>query len=205
MIDLMRDRGLRWTLIRLAPLLLLLAGCSGCEDPPPNYGDEHQDATGPSIHWPTTGKIVQGFFGTDTANPDPGPWMDRDGQRQYFEGGHNFHRGVDIENAHGTRVYAAADGLAYLYAWDGHSISGNVIVIRAVNGSITTYCHLDRFAIAQGDKVTANTVIGYMGSTGNQARPHLHFAMQFQEGSELWPKWTPGEVGQMVTSGAELR
>jgi murein DD-endopeptidase MepM/ murein hydrolase activator NlpD len=65
---------------------------------------------------------------------------------------------------HGGRVEAHAD------TWPG----GNCILLHA-NGYRTTYCHLSRFAVADGAQVRRGDVIAYVGSTGNSSGPHLHY------------------------------
>jgi murein DD-endopeptidase MepM/ murein hydrolase activator NlpD len=52
------------------------------------------------------------------------------------------------------------------------------------------YAHLDSYApnIATGDPVTTQTVLGYVGTTGNAAGtpPHLHFGV-YASGGALNP------------------
>lgn len=189
-------------MIRLAPLLILLAGCSGCEDKPTNYGDTHVEVSDlDGFYWPTTGKITQDFYGTKSVD-HAGHWYDEDGTLKYHPGGSNFHRGLDIENAKGTRVFAAHSGQAFLYP---NISSGNVIVIRAKDMKIhTIYCHLDSFEVSQGQLVTPNTVIGRMGNSGGQKRPHLHFNYALMYGGELADYWTPGSTGEFHGSGEPM-
>lgn len=187
-------------------LVLAIASIGHCGPDRVDYGDRHTqvDVTY-GFYWPATGKVVQGFYGTDSETTDAETWFDEYGQRQYFAGGSNFHRGVDIENARGTKVYAAHSGTVTLFPWDGSSSSGHQIVIKDASGYCTIYSHLDRYAVEQGAWATPNTVIGYMGSSGNQDFSHLHFGYGILYRGELCRSWTPGDVGQMVTSGEPLQ
>lgn len=201
-----RDLGWRMTLIRLAPLLLLVAGCSGCEDKPANYGDTHTNVTDlDGFYWPTTGKVVQDFYGTESVD-HAGAWYDETGALKYHAGGSNFHRGIDIENAKGTRVFASHSGTAFSYPLGNTANSGNHVIIRDKAGRIhTTYCHLDSIAISYGQYVTPNTVIGTMGDSGGQRRPHLHFNyLLLHTGQEWADYWTPGTVGEFHGSGEPM-
>ncbi len=54
-----------------------------------------------------------------------------------------------------------------------------MVQILHVNGLVTAYCHLSRFAdIHAGDHVEGRQLIGYVGQTGRATGPHLHFALK---------------------------
>ena len=69
-------------------------------------------------------------------------------------------------------VYATHGGTVEEHAntWPG----GNCILLRT-DGYRTTYCHLNRFAVADGAQVRRVDVIAYVGATGNASGPHLHY------------------------------
>ena len=74
-------------------------------------------------------------------------------------------RGVNIQAKCGAEVKAAADGIVELVENSGVE-EGMIVQIKHANGIKTRYGNLDvNVSVKQGDKVTANTVIGKVGST----------------------------------------
>lgn len=91
---------------------------------------------------------------------------------------HNFNA-VDIANACGTPIYAAAEGLvaeAKTGGWnEGY---GGYIVIEHPNNTKTRYSHNSKNVVSIGDYVLQGDTIAYIGNTGNVHGPtgcHLHF------------------------------
>lgn len=86
---------------------------------------------------------------------------------------------VDIANACGTPVYAAADGLVIQESHSGwNSGYGNFIDIEHPNGVITRYSHTQKNIVSKGDYVVQGDLIAYIGNTGKTHGPtgcHLHF------------------------------
>jgi murein DD-endopeptidase MepM/ murein hydrolase activator NlpD len=69
-------------------------------------------------------------------------------------------------------IYAAQSGSV---SHSSSSLGGNQAYVYAGNGDYTFYAHLQGFSGASG-QVSAGTLIGYMGDTGNATgTPHLHF------------------------------
>jgi murein DD-endopeptidase MepM/ murein hydrolase activator NlpD len=93
-------------------------------------------------------------------------------------GMYRAHLGTDYGAAHGTPVYAVADGSVMSAGRDrGY---GNVVVIRHHSGYTSRYAHLSRFAskVRSGTKIKQNDVLGYVGSTGLATGPHLHYELR---------------------------
>lgn len=193
---------MRFMRIGMILAISIVSRCQG--EPEANYGDSHiQVESEAGFYWPTTGKITQDFYGSDSC-PEAGWWIDKDGSVKFHEGGSNFHRGIDIGNASGTKVYAAHYGYVSLAVNAGSG--GNVIRVKAPGGGFrTSYSHLASFSVANGEFVTPNTVIGTIGATGEQAYPHLHFAMEVTANRNLALSWLSGEVGTMVISGEQIK
>lgn len=186
-------------------MILAIAVVSRCDrTTDANYGDQHieipdQVPVYDKFYWPTTGKITQDFFGHDSV-PDAGWWIDIDGSLKYHNGGSNFHRALDIENARGTKIYSATYGYVTIHAGGP---SGNAVVVKS-GAWLTKYDHLESFNVSNGEFVTPNTVIGFMGSTGGQSYPHLHFSYQVVRDRQLADCWIEGVPGQMIVSGVPM-
>ncbi|HWQ13480.1 MAG TPA: M23 family metallopeptidase [Roseiflexaceae bacterium] len=79
---------------------------------------------------------------------------------------------ADPQGTQDAPVYATHGGRVETHAdtWPG----GNCVLLHA-SGYRTTYCHLSRFAVADGAQVRRGDLIAYVGSTGNSSGPHLHY------------------------------
>lgn len=121
------------------------------------------DAT-PSI-WPAVGWLTSGFGN----RLDP------------FNGGRQFHFGLDIAADRGQPVYATADGTVESAARNGDY--GNLVVVNHEFGLQTRYAHLSGYAVREGDSVKRGDLVGYVGATGRSTSTHLHY--------EVWVNGRP--------------
>ncbi|HLL25261.1 MAG TPA: peptidoglycan DD-metalloendopeptidase family protein [Kofleriaceae bacterium] len=96
------------------------------------------------------------------------------------------HLGIDYAAPTGTPVWAAASGTISHRGPAGGA--GNLVMIRHDGGIETAYMHLSKFADGQkvGQRISAKTVIGYVGTTGLSTGPHLHFGVK-QNGAYIDP------------------
>jgi peptidoglycan LD-endopeptidase LytH len=85
--------------------------------------------------------------------------------------GGRTHQGVDMMGNYGMPIYAAQSGTV---SHSSSSLGGNQAYVHSSSG-YTFYAHLQGYSGASGS-VSAGTLIGYMGDTGNATGvPHLHF------------------------------
>jgi murein DD-endopeptidase MepM/ murein hydrolase activator NlpD len=89
------------------------------------------------------------------------------------------HEGQDIFANRGTPIFSATKGFVIRITQD--SLGGNSVYVLGSGGVRYYYTHLDRFAdgLTVGDEVTTDSVIGFVGNTGNaETTPsHLHFGV----------------------------
>ena len=93
--------------------------------------------------------------------------------------GNRLHEGQDISATRGTPVRSATEG--YVVRVGESTLGGNTVWVAGAGGRSYYYAHLDSYAggLAVGDYVTTESVLGYVGTTGNAAgtAPHLHFGV----------------------------
>ena len=88
-----------------------------------------------------------------------------------------MHSGTDFAAPCGTPIWASASGTVvqrYYSGGYGNRIVVNHGVMRGVS-VMTTYNHLSRYNVSNGQKVSRGQVIGYVGTTGMSTGFHLHF------------------------------
>jgi len=116
--------------------------------PPPRSGSR--------FAWPVQGTVISGFGGK--------------------QGGlHND--GINIAVPSGTRVKAAENGVV---AYAGNELPGfgNLLLIRHDGGFTTAYAHTQALLVKAGEKVRRGQVVAKSGSSGNVAKPQLHFEIR---------------------------
>ncbi|WP_246842932.1 M23 family metallopeptidase [Allokutzneria sp. NRRL B-24872] len=95
------------------------------------------------------------------------------------------HRGIDIANAIGTPIRAAAAGVVI----DAGPASGFGLWVRVQHedGTITTYGHMNTITTRLGAKVSAGEQIATIGNRGQSTGPHLHFEVKLPGGRDVDP------------------
>ncbi|MCV7303570.1 M23 family metallopeptidase [Mycobacterium barrassiae] len=97
----------------------------------------------------------------------------------------SLHAGLDIANAVGTPIYAASDG--EVVASGPTPGYGMWVKIRASDGTVTLYGHIDTATVQEGDRVLAGDQIATMGNRGNSTGPHLHFEVHRNGSDKIDP------------------
>lgn len=95
-----------------------------------------------------------------------------------------MHAGIDFGAAYGSPIFAVADGVVTFAG--RHGGHGNYVRLEHAGGLGTGYGHMSRIAVADGTRVRAGQVIGYVGSTGLSTGPHLHFEA-YRDGHTINP------------------
>lgn len=116
------------------------------------------------FEWPLTGRI-SGVYGS---------------QRIYNGVAGNPHWGVDIARPTGTRVKAPAQGLVTLVHGDMF-YSGGTLIIDHGHGLSSTFIHLSKILVEEGETIKAGDEIAEVGATGRATGPHLDWRMNWFE------------------------
>lgn len=87
-----------------------------------------------------------------------------------------MHEGIDMAGAHGSPVYATAEGTVTHAGWE--SGYGNMVEVRHDFGLVTRYGHLSKVRAEVGQKVSRGDRIGDMGNTGRSTGTHLHYEVR---------------------------
>ena len=87
-----------------------------------------------------------------------------------------LHPGVDLAEAEGAEIHAAAAGrVAHAGPAGGYGI---MVEIDHGNGLATRYAHMSEALVEEGQAVDKGAVLGKLGSTGRSTGPHLHYEVR---------------------------
>jgi murein DD-endopeptidase MepM/ murein hydrolase activator NlpD len=125
------------------------------KNPPPGMATPPEHYAG-TLRWPLDAGIISSEFGQ------------RHGK---------MHKGMDIAADTGEPVYACASG-EVIYASNGLSGYGNVIILRHDKQMTSLYAHNSELKVHAGDHVTQGALIALLGNTGHSTGPHVHFEIR---------------------------
>ncbi|WP_457675399.1 M23 family metallopeptidase [Thiolapillus sp.] len=132
--------------------------------------------------WPVTGRI-SGVYGSQRILNGKPKWP---------------HYGVDIAGPVGTPVRAPADGIVTL-AHPDMFYSGATLIMDHGHGLSSTFLHLDKILVKEGQRVKKGQIVAEMGASGRVTGPHLDWRMNLR-GKRLDPQLI---VGPMPSEQAE--
>ncbi len=108
------------------------------------------------------------------------------GSQRYFNGEpRRPHFGLDIANKTGTPVYAPISGTV-VFAEPDIYYSGGTLILDHGHGVTSTYIHLSKLDVKQGDTISQGSKIAEIGATGRVTGPHLDWRFNWQ-GERLDP------------------
>lgn len=88
------------------------------------------------------------------------------------------HYGVDIAAPHGSVVVAPADGVVTLYHPDMF-FSGGTLIIDHGHGLTSTFLHLHKVLVREGQHVRKGQRVAEVGATGRVTGPHLDWRINW--------------------------
>ncbi len=110
--------------------------------------------------WPLEGPITGVYGSQRILNGEP--------RRPHF--------GVDVAAPSGTPVVAPADALVTLANTDMY-FSGGTLIMDHGHGLSSTFIHLSRILVDEGQRVRKGQVVAEVGATGRATGPHLDWRM----------------------------
>jgi len=116
--------------------------------------------------WPMSGRVTQEFGCTGFFMEPP------------LGNCKHFHRGIDIANTAGTRIYAAGPGKVVFAGKSPYDPAWIVIIAHSSN-LVSWYGHVQKnIPVRAGQFVAKGQLVAYEGCTGWCTGPHLHWAVQ---------------------------
>jgi murein DD-endopeptidase MepM/ murein hydrolase activator NlpD len=117
-------------------------------------------------------------------------------------GHERHHHGVDLAARRGSPIFPLLPGEVVSSGW--RSGYGNTVLIRHDNGLETLYAHNARNLVQAGDRVSHDTPLGLVGTTGRSTGNHLHFEVR-RNGTRVDPAlFLEGPRASTKNSGNEL-
>lgn len=114
--------------------------------------------------------------------PNPGGgagWAQPLSNYTWIRGFTSFHTGVDLSASVGTPVKAARSGRVIFAGWNSFGYGYTVVLAHGPFTSL--YGHMSSINVGCGQDVSAGSVVGAVGNTGNSSGPHLHFEIRFND------------------------
>ena len=97
---------------------------------------------------------------------------------------HHDYPAIDIPVPAGTRYYAVTNGSVAAFT---DSKCGNGLTLYGDDAAQYTYCHASSVLVKTG-RVSAGTLLGYTGATGDATGAHLHFQIKIPSGTLRCPQ-----------------
>ena len=109
--------------------------------------------------------------------PVPGTANSAFGSRSIFNGkARTPHGGADFMSPSGTPIHAPNAGRIVVAR--NLYYSGNTVVIDHGLGLFSMLAHMSAMDVHEGDRVTADQIVGKVGATGRVTGAHLHWAIR---------------------------
>ncbi len=125
----------------------------------------------------TSVPFVPPLFETPFAWPRPPTFTGLYGDQRVYNGKlASQHYGLDFKGAVGDPVRAGNAGVVVLRR-DCYA-SGLTLIVHHGAGLFTSYFHLSKALVPEGERVERGAVIGAVGASGRATGPHLHYSVR---------------------------
>jgi soluble lytic murein transglycosylase len=86
------------------------------------------------------------------------------------------HYGVDLTGKRGTPIYSGKGAGVATVGYDERS--GHFVRIDHGNGLVSSYSHMDKPLVTNGQTITPDTIIGQIGMSGKTTGAHVHYRVK---------------------------
>lgn len=146
---------------------------------------------------------IVAFAGAGPVKADPLAWLRAPITSLYGKRKAGMHEGEDFGVSAGTPIGAPAPGKVIKVGSD--DINGNFVRVLHPDGTSTSYSHLDKPTVAEGQEVGPGDVLGLSGNTGRvrgqNGGYHLHFGARDAEGNRVDPSDVLRSLSKGTASG----
>ena len=93
--------------------------------------------------------------------------------------GNEHHNGLDLDCNTPDSIHAVQDGVVAHAGWaDGY---GNLVTIKHGASHYTSYGHMSKIVVSEGESIEGGNQIGVCGTTGRSTGEHLHFEVKTEK------------------------
>ena len=171
-----------------------IAAPSAIQQIDPGASTIAQDPTDPPPAEPTMSLMVP-FHGFSPGNVSSRLGAPRSGGRR--------HNGEDFPVADGTPIVASMSGT--VLPPNDNKLGGTQVRIKLDNGVVLGFAHLSSRAVQAGARVSAGTVLGMSGHSGDSHGSHVHMTVTLPDGKKVSPSEYFGKNPQVTSSATEDR
>lgn len=88
-----------------------------------------------------------------------------------------YHRGIDLDGVTGDPIKSIMPGVVDKVQFSNVGY-GNAVIIKHGDDLLSLYAHLSKIYVEPDQRITLDTIIGEMGSTGRSTGDHLHLEVK---------------------------
>jgi hypothetical protein len=110
-------------------------------------------------------------------------------QREYGAFSHRLIPAMDLVGITGPQIYGTCEGTVTRAGWEDFTDKkagfGYYVRVTDKNGNNYYFAHMSAIYVYVGQKVSYNTILGLMGTTGNSTGLHLHYEVRRPDKTRL--------------------
>lgn len=137
--------------------------------------DEEKKVVHGLLNSPRSEALEALAFQLPVQSPETGAF----GKKRIFNGEpRGYHTGVDLRASTGTEIRATNSGVVRLAR--SMFMAGGQVLLDHGGGIFSSYSHLSKILVKEGQRVSAGEILGKAGATGRVTAPHLHWTVRVE-------------------------